>query len=118
MKKEDLNYILTNTLLFNLEQTARIARISAVHFFEENPQIDISYNDFSIIDAIFINPEIHQRDLAKLLAKDTANLSRDLERLEKKGILKRIVDTKSNRIVKKAVLTEFGLNYHTKISNS
>lgn len=108
MNKQENNYNLTNTMLFHLEQTARISRISAMHYFENNPEINISYNDFSIIDAIFLNPEIHQRDLAKLLAKDTANLSRDLERLEKQGFLIRIVDTKGKRVVKKLVLTNSG----------
>lgn len=87
-----------------------------MHYFDENPDIDITYSDFSIIDAIFLNPEIHQRDLAKLLAKDTANLSRDMEKLEKRGFLKRVVDTKANRIVKKAILTEQGKIFHSKIT--
>ncbi len=117
MKKEKSSYNVTNTLLFNLEQTARIARISAVHYFEETEEIDISYNDFSILDAIYLNPEISQADLAKLLAKDTANLSRDLDKLEKKTYLERTVDTKGNRIVKKAILTQSGLELHEKITN-
>ena len=118
MKKEKSSYNVTNTLLFNLEQTARIARISAVHYFEETEEIDISYNDFSILDAIFLNPEITQADLAKLLAKDTANLSRDLDRLEKKNYIERTVDTKANRIVKKALLTKHGTELHEKITNT
>lgn len=117
MKKEISSYNVTNTLLFNLEQTARIARISAIHYFEETKEIDISYNDFSILDAIFLNPEISQTELAKLLAKDTANLSRDLDRLEKKQYIERTVDTKANRIVKKTLLTECGIKLHEKITN-
>ena len=118
MEKEKSSYNVTNTLLFNLEQTARIARISAIHYFEETKEIDISYNDFSILDAIFLNPEISQADLAKLLAKDTANLSRDLDKLEKKNYLKRTVDTKANRIIKKTILTKIGLELHKKITNT
>lgn len=116
MNSDDFSYNLTNTLLFHLEQTARVSRISAMHYFEENPNISISYNVFSIIDAIYLNPEIHQRDLAKLLLKDTANLSRDLEKLEKSGYVVRTVDLKANRIVKKILLTEKGLELHKSIS--
>lgn len=117
MEKENTKYNVTNTLLFNLEQTARMARISAVHYFEKTKEIEISYNDFSIIDTIFLNPELPQADIAKLLAKDTANLSRDLDKLEKKGYLKRSIDTKGNRIVKKAILTNAGLKLHEEITD-
>lgn len=116
MKNKDSYYKLTDTLLFYLEHAARLSRISAMHYFEENPDISISYNDFSIIDSIYLNPEIHQRDLSKLLGKDTANLSRDLDRLEKQGFIVRSVDTKGKRIVKKIVLSEQGHNLRNNIA--
>ena len=63
---------------------------------------------FLILEALYANPKIHQRDLAKILFKGTANLSRDLVRLEDCGLIKRSIDVKAKRIVKTLMLTEEG----------
>ena len=60
------------------------------------------------MDVVSCNPEICQRDLAKIIVKDRANTGRLLESLEKKGLIQRVVDVKNNRLVKKIVLTESG----------
>lgn len=104
---------LSDTVISNLECTARIARILAHRFFDENEDFGVTFNEFMIIDALNIKPGIHQRDLAKILFKGTANLSRDLEKLEKRGLIKRAVNTKDKRIVKTLMLTQKGQKvYH------
>lgn len=99
---------ISDTLLCNLERTARVARLSAFRFFEENPNIEVTFNEFLIIEALYDTPKIHQGDLARILSKGAANLSRDLEKLETRGIIQRTLDTKDKRIVKTLVLTDKG----------
>ena len=65
---------LSNSLSCNVEQTARILRVSAFRFFEETENIPVSFNDFLIIETLFANPKIHQRDLAKLLFRGTIGI--------------------------------------------
>ena len=45
--------------------------------------MSVSFNDFLILETLFDNPDIHQRNLAKILVRSVANLSRELDRLEK-----------------------------------
>lgn len=108
MNSTNINHLIGETLLCNLERTARIARISAFRYFDENKNIDVTFNEYLILEALFSKPKIHQRDLAKLLCKGTANLSRDLEKLEKRGIIQRTLDVKGKRIVKTLELTPDG----------
>jgi len=108
MDSTNINHLIGETLLCNLERTARIARISAFRYFEENKNIDVTFNEYLILEALFSKPKIHQRDLAKLLCKGTANLSRDLEKLEKLGFIQRTLDIRDKRIVKTLELTPLG----------
>ena len=108
MGKQARIHKLSDSILCHLENTAKIARVSAVRFFEEHEEINVSFHDFLILEALYANPKIHQRDLAKILFKGTANLSRDLVRLEDCGLIKRSIDVKAKRIVKTLMLTEEG----------
>ena len=105
---------LANSIIYNLENTTRIAKVLACRYFENN--FDITFSEHIILNALYFNPKIHQRDLAKLIYKGTANLSRDLEKLEKRGLIKRNIETKEKRIVKTLVLTKKGLKTCEKIN--
>lgn len=117
MQKENHAHKLANTLICKMEQTARLGRLSACRFFDKNENLSISFNDFLILEALFDNPEIHQRNLAKVLVRGTANLSRDLDKLEKRGIIARTVDIKSNRAVKTLKLSKEGEKLYLEICN-
>ena len=106
---------LSNTLICNIEQVARLGRISAYRFFDKNENIEVSFNEFLILEVLYDNPEIHQRNLAKILVKGTANLSRDLDKLEKREIIRRTVSIKNNRTVKTLKLTKQGENIYLDI---
>lgn len=105
---------LAETLTCKLEQTARIMRISGMRFFEQN-NFGLSFSEFVILDQIYNNKDVHQRDLAKHLQKGTANLSRELDELEKRNLINRIIDTKGKRIVKKLSLTEKGIEIYSNV---
>ncbi len=78
-------------------------------------------DQYSTIDTISFNPGICQRDLSKLILKDRSFTSRILNGLEKEGFIRREVETKGKRLVKKLYITNKGekilLNYHEKLKN-
>lgn len=98
----------TDSIHYELEQTARLMRILTLQLFERLA-IKISIDEYSALDTVSINAGICQRDLAKLILKDRANTGRILNILEEKGLITRFVDTKNNRLVKKLGITEAGL---------
>lgn len=98
----------TDSIHYELEQTARLMRILTLQLFERLG-INISIDEYSALDTVSINAGICQRDLAKLILKDRANTGRILNILEEKGLITRFVDTKNNRLVKKLGITEAGL---------
>lgn len=108
MKKENQVHRLANTLICNIEQVARLGRRSATQYFDKNDNIPVSFNDFLILETLFDNPNIHQRSLAKILVRGTANLSRELDRLEKLDLIERDVNIKDKRIVKTLKLSDKG----------
>ena len=104
MRKENQTHKLADTLICNIEQVARLGRHSASKFFDKNSNLSVSFNDFLILEALFDNPDIHQRNLAKILVRSVANLSRELDRLEKRGLVERTVDVKDRRTDRKSVV--------------
>lgn len=106
-----------DSLVCSLERTARVARLSAYRFFDENPNIEVTFNEFLIIEALFNTPKIHQGDLARVLSRGAANLSRDLEKLENRGIINRSLSTKDKRIVKTLMLTNEGEKIYNDVMN-
>ena len=106
MKKKDFK--LSDTMISTLGKAARIERVLAIRCFNEIKNINLTYNEFLILDALKFNSGIHQRDLAKLMVMATGNLCRELERLEEKGFIERQWDRKGKRMVKTLVITELG----------
>lgn len=108
-----------NSLFYNLEQTSRICRAFCENYFEEHAKKIVTFDEFIILDTIVCFPDICQRDLAKLILKGASHTSKLLVSLEKKGFITRTIDTKQNRIVKKIIITEKGMeiyNYAEKIA--
>ena len=102
-------------IIIHIGQTSKILKIFAIRFFNEHKNTNISFNEFDIIHSLKNNPNIHQRDLAKILLRSTANLSKDLTSLEKKNLINRIVDIKNNRMVKRLQLTDLGKKLYDNI---
>ncbi|MBQ8459298.1 hypothetical protein IJ541_04260 [bacterium] len=96
-------------LFYKLIVSARISQVCAIRFFNENKKADITFNQYEILSALK-NGNYYQRDLAKYLFKGTSNLSKDIKVLENKGLLKRIMKTNNNRMVKTLHLTQKGKN--------
>jgi len=103
---EDRMY--TDSLYFDVQQTAKYCKMLGLQFFAKIESL-ITSEEFVVLDVVSKTPDICQRDLAKILLRDRANTGRLLESLEKKELIQRIVDVKNNRLVKRILLTEKGL---------
>jgi len=111
MKK---NFKFSETLIHHLDNTAKIERTIGARYFDNHNEFDITYNNFLIIELLFTNPNIHQRNIARALLMGTANLSKELDRMENKGLIKRKITLKDKKMVKTVRLTKKGEEiYHT-----
>lgn len=98
-----------NTLFYNLEQTSRICRAFCENYFKEHGSGHVSFDEFIILETIVCYPNSSQRELAKYILKGASHTSKILAALEKKGLITRPADTKGNRIIRRIIITETGL---------
>lgn len=106
------NHQYIDSLAYEIKLTEKYNKMLSLQLFSKL-NAPVSPEELLVMDITYCNPDICQRDLAKLLVKDRANTGRLLESLEKKKFIKRIVDVKNNRLVKKIILTEEGQNILT-----
>ena len=98
----------TDTVFYQIELTAKYCKLLGQQIFEKYGA-GITPEEFSTLDTLICNPNMCQRDLAKLILKDRANTGKILDNLEKKGYIKRKLSIKNNRPVKIAEITEAGV---------
>ncbi|MCQ2739024.1 MAG: MarR family transcriptional regulator [bacterium] len=98
----------TDSLFYEIELTAKYCKKMAIQVLE-NCNSDLAIEEFAVLDTVMTNPEICQRDIAKLILKDRANTGKILDGLEEKGYIERILTTRNNRAVKIVKLTQNGL---------
>lgn len=106
MKEKSVNHYV-ESVLYAMEQTVVYFKIKGAQFFA-SLNSEITIDQFAALDAIYCNNNICQRDLSKIILKDRSNTGRILNILEEKGLIKRIVETKNKRLVKKIYITEKG----------
>ena len=118
MSNNNINRIphYTESIFYELKQTARMMKFHAIQLFSLL-EIDLTPEEYTTLDTIMCNPELCQRDLAKLLLLDRANTGRVLNKLEKMKYITRTIDTRNNRLVKKVVITEKGIQELDIINN-
>lgn len=112
---QEKHYI--NSIYYQLEQTAKYCKYLGNQLFEKL-NIQIPLDEFTVLDTIFVHGEICQRDLAKLILKDRPSTGRILNSLEDKGYIKRVADTKNNRLVRITKLTSKGQKTLEKITQT
>ena len=112
---ESCKHHFIDSIFYEIELTAKCTQMLGRQAFEIY-KIDISLEEVAILDTIITNPNICQRDIAKLILKDRANTGKLLESLENKGLIERKLDIKNNRPVKTAVITETGLKKFNEVS--
>ena len=103
----------TDFLDYNKSIFYKIAKLAVYieslgkNFFESR-KLNVSIDEFAALKAILRNPDICQRDLAKIILRDRVRTGRILSSLEKKEYIVRKNDTKNNRLVKKICITQKG----------
>ncbi|RXJ81807.1 MarR family winged helix-turn-helix transcriptional regulator [Arcobacter sp. F2176] len=91
-----MNFDMNNSLDFILNRTALAMKTG---FNKQIKEFDISPEQWSLIFRIVENNGLTQKELASSTYKDQANITRSLDRLEKKGFLTRLVNSKDRRII-------------------
>lgn len=104
-EKEIVHYF--DSVIYSMEQTVTYSRIKGAQFFNDL-NMGITIDQFTALDAIYCHNDICQRDLSKIILKDRSNTGRILNILEEKGFIKRTVETKGKRLVKKIYITNKG----------
>jgi len=97
----------TDSVFYDLQQTAKYSKALGIQFFEKICS-DLKPEEFGALDVLIENPDICQRDLAKLIIKDRASTGKILDSLEYKGYITRHIDMKNNRLVRKMKITKAG----------
>lgn len=105
--KEIENCHYTESIIYLMEQTVVYFRVKGAQFFNEL-NLGITIDQFVTLDAIYCNNDICQRDLSKLILKDRSNTGRILTILEENCLIKRKIETKGKRLVKKIYITDKG----------
>ena len=101
------------SLFFKIEEISKYIQEDYISKYNQK----ITHDEFRVLDIINYNPDICQRDLAKLALRDCVKIGRILDSLEKKGYIDRFNDTKGKRLVKKMKLTKNGLNFYKEMIN-
>ena len=77
--------------------------------------IDITSDQWSVLECASKNPEIAQKDIALLTHKDPASVTRIIDILVEKALLERAVD-KNDRRALRIQVTEKGMGYYKEVS--
>lgn len=104
-EKENCNY--TESIVYLMEQTVIYFKVKGAQFFNQL-DVGVTIDQFVVLDAIYSNDDICQRDLSKIVLKDRSNTGRILNILEENGFIKRSLETKGKRLVKKVYITDKG----------
>lgn len=104
-EKEIIHYV--DGIFYLMEQTVTYSKIKGAQFFNEI-KMGVTIDQFVALDAIYCSNDICQRDLSKIILKDRSNTGRILNILEEKEFIKRVVETKRKRLVKKIYITNKG----------
>lgn len=115
-ENEDCHY--TESIIYLMEQTVVYCKIMGAQFCSQM-NIGITIDQFAMLDALYTNKDVCQRDLSKIVLKDRSNTGRILNILEEHGFVTRIAETKGKRLVKKVYITDKGKkiieDYHSKL---
>ncbi|MBR2524898.1 MarR family transcriptional regulator [bacterium] len=97
----------SKTVFYKIDQLSIYIQTLGKNFFEIR-NLDLTPDEFGALNLIINNPNICQRDLAKLMLRDRVRTGRILTSLESKGYIERINGTKNNRLVRTLKITTSG----------
>lgn len=104
---------LNKKVLITLTVTGLVAKIAQLQMFARN-DFEITPEQYIILAILVENGELYQRQIAEIAYKDRPNITRLINILEKKGLVKRVEDVQKRKVYK-IVITEKGKEIHKKI---
>ncbi len=96
-----------------LVATGILSRGLTLQTFAENG-FDITPEQYLILSLLYEHGELYQRQISELTYKDRPNVSRIINILENKGLVKRVNDS-NGRQINKIIMTEKGKELREKI---
>ncbi|NOS84541.1 MAG: MarR family transcriptional regulator [Ignavibacteria bacterium] len=87
----------STTIFFSILESALKQHKKHVQFALNKHGIDITYDQWQVLDIIVNNEDIKQTEIAEKTSKDTASVTRIIELLNKKGYVARQTDPNSRR---------------------
>lgn len=116
-KKTKIEKKYTESLFYEVSLTGKyIKKMAEQHF--KNLSLELTAEEFSILDFIYQKGNMCQRDLALKMLINRANMGKILNGLENKGYIKRKVDVKCNHPVKLVLMTEAGEKIYVKTAST
>lgn len=97
----------SKTVFYKIDQLSKYVQTLGKNFFEIR-NLDLTPDEFAALNLIINNPNICQRDLAKLMLRDRVRTGRILTSLEDKGYIERFNATKNNRLIRSLKITKSG----------
>lgn len=104
---------LNKKVLIALTVTGLVAKIAQLQMFARN-NFEITPEQYIILAILVENSELYQRQIAEIAYKDRPNITRLINILEKKGLVKRVEDVQKRKVFK-IVITKKGVEIHQKI---
>ena len=106
----------TETLVYAFDKALREIKDKLSHFIA-GLNIDITAEQFAVLDVIYNGVDICASDVSKILAKDKSNVKRIVEILENKGLIERRQGRKNNRLVNYLQISDKGKTFADKYIN-
>ncbi len=104
---------LRDKVLFALMTTGLMSKIAQLQMFSQN-KFPITPEQQFILSILSENKELYQRQICEIAHKDRPNMTRLINILEEKGLVKRVQDI-NKRKVYKIIITEDGIRLHEHI---
>lgn len=106
MLKIEVNHY-TDTLMYAVDRAISEVK-STLNQFILSLKIGLTAEQFAVLDTIYLNKNICQQDLAKVLRKDKSNIKRIAQILENKGMILITSKKKGGKVIKLFEITEEG----------
>ncbi len=107
------NQLQKNLISNEIVSCATLIKVLTLREFKKL-DLEITPEQFVLLDAIVNNEKIYQRQLGELLGKDRANIARLLKILENKGLIEKTPDSNGKQI-NRIVITKKGETIRNKI---
>jgi len=106
-----------DTLFYEINLSAKYLNLLFEQLFKEL-NFELSGVENLALKIIIETKDCCQRDLARLILKDRANVGKLANNLQKKGLINIELKTKNNRMVKILTATKKGIEISNKVQNT